>query len=161
MKRLSSSNSSISKSYDHNWFSLNNRFHVKLCEFSKNPQKIIFSESANQKNIQTRQIVQNLIAEISLGKHILNIYGKNRKKLEIHQKSALLAFFLQSNRNFAPKSGHNFSKSDLQEKFFGSEKMRRTNLFNFVYYFEDRCLVKNRDMSKIQSKSALLASFLQ
>ena len=93
MKRFSSSNSSISKSYDHTWFSLNNRFHVKLCEFSKNPQKIIFSESANKKNIQTRQIVQNLIAEISLGKHILNIYGKNRKKLEIHQKSALLPLF--------------------------------------------------------------------
>ena len=93
MKRLSSSNSSISKSYDHNWFSLINRFHVKLCEFSKNPQKIIFSESANQKNIQTRQIVQNLIGEISLGKHILNIYGKNRKKLEIHQKVHFWHFF--------------------------------------------------------------------
>ena len=149
MKRLSSSNSSISKSYDHYWFSLNNRFHVKLCEFSKNPQKIIFSESANKKNIWTRQIVQNLIAEISLGKHILNIYGKNRKKLEIHQKRALLASFLQSNRNFAPKSGPNSSKSNFQEKFLRNEKMRLLILYNLVYYFVGMLLMKNRDMGKI------------
>ena len=96
---------------------------------------------------KNRSGVKRSAARISSTSYITSetcVSSKIEKIAKYRRKVHFLPF-LAVKWHFLTKNDHNSSKSNFHGKSFGSEKIRRTILYNFVDYVNTDCLMKIRD----------------